>query len=232
MNNPYEQQIAGGSMQVSSEQASTLVRIYLNKIYLWMGVALLVTALVAGYTSTSQEAMNWISSGLNRFIVIAGSIACFLVMIFAYRKLSASAVGVLFLTYSALTGLLFGPESLALAFGVTAGTFGAMSLFGALTKINLSKMGRICTMMLIGLIIAIIANIFVGSSMLQLGICIVGVVIFSLLTASDTQKLVEEGRVLEPNAMGKPAIMGALTLYLDFINLFIFLLQLLGNREE
>ncbi len=219
-------------------EASNRVRVYLNKVYTWMSLALLCTALVASYTITSEATLTWISTGYNSIMVLLGSVAIFLVMLFAQNRLTPMALGTLFLAYSALSGLVFGPilmqytqQSVGLAFGCTAGTFGAMSIYGACTKRNLSGIGRVMTMMLIGLIICSVVNIFVGSSMLDFGISIAGVGIFSVLTAYDTQKLIEQGRVLEPGETGRPAVMGALTLYLDFINLFLFLLRLLGRRD-
>ncbi len=218
-----------------SEQSSTLVRTYLNKVYLWMSIALLMTAAVATYTAQSYEIMTWISTGFNRFIVFGGTIGIILIMIFGANRLTAGALGTLFLAYSALSGLMFGPllviytqQSVGIAFACTAGTFGAMSLYGAFTKRNLSGIGRAMIMALIGLIIASLVNYFVQSSMMSFIISAAGVVIFSVLTAYDTQKLIEEGRVLEEGEQGKPAILGALTLYLDFINLFIFLLRFIG----
>lgn len=217
---------------------ASLVRAYLNKIYLWMSVALMTTAIVAAYSASSAEAIIWLQSGFNGFLVIGGSLAIILIMMFAYNKLSSGALTVLFLSYSALTGLLFGPlltfytqQSLGLAFGCTAGTFGAMSLYGAFTKRNLSGVGRAATMMLFGLIIAILANYFFKSSSLDLIISLAGVGIFSVLTAYDTQKLIEQGGILKANEQAKPAIMGALRLYLDFINLFLFILHILGREK-
>jgi len=217
---------------------ASLVRVYLNKVYLWMSVALMSTAIVAAYTSGSHETMTWLKSGFNSFIVVGASVAIVLVMIFAYNKLSSGALTMLFLGYSALTGLVFGPiismytqQSLALAFGCTAGTFGAMSLYGAFTKKNLSTVGRAARMMLIGLFITMIANYFFASSTLDLIISLAGIGIFSALTAYHTQKLIEQGGILGANKQAKPAVMGALTLYLDFINLFLFMLRFLGREK-
>lgn len=236
MNSPQNQQ--SNYVQNLDTGDASLVRAYLNKIYLWMSIALMTTAIVAVYSASSDAALTWIQSGYNSIIVMIASIAIILTMVFAYNKLSSSALTILFITYSALTGLIFGPllifytqQSLGLAFGCTAGTFGAMSLYGAFTKRNLSTVGRAAMMMLIGLIIASFANMFFGSSTLELIISLAGVGIFSILTAYDTQKLIQQGGILEANQQSKPAVMGALTLYLDFINLFLFLLRFLGREK-
>ena len=223
---------------VNEQKYAAAATRYLNKVYLWMATALLTTSILAFYTAQSTELLTWLLSGMNTIILLIVSVALVLVMCFANRFFSPMALGVIFLTYSGVTGLIFGPllleytqESLALTFAVTAGTFGAMSLFGAFTKKNLSGMGRFLLMALFGLIIASIANIFFGSGTLNLICSFAGVLIFSGLTAYDTQRLLAEGRLLEDDQMGKPAVMGALTLYLDFINLFLYLLRFLGNRD-
>ncbi len=223
---------------MNADEVNRRVRVYLNKVYMWMAIALITTATVAAYTADSTEAMTWVTSGAGSLVTILGSLAIIVIMHLMRNKLTSGALTMLFLTYSALTGLFFGPllvvytsQSLGLAFGCTAGTFGAMSLYGAMTKRNLSTMGRFMFMALIGLIICSVLNIFVGSGMLDFVICIAGVLIFSGLTAYDTQKLIEEGGILEEHQMAKPAVFGALSLYLDFINLFLYLLRLIGNRD-
>ncbi len=223
---------------MNAEEINRRVRVYLNKVYMWMAIALVITAAVAAHTANSPEAMAWVCSGMGSLVTILGSLGIIIVMHFMRNKLTSSALTMLFLTYSALTGLFFGPllvaytsQSLGLAFGCTAGTFGAMSIYGATTKRNLSTMGRFFFMALIGLLICIFLNWFIGSSMLDFAICIGGVLIFSGLTAYDTQKLIEEGGILQDHQMAKPAIFGALSLYLDFINLFLYLLRLIGNRD-
>lgn len=229
-------QPSGAAM--NAEEINRRVRVYLNKVYMWMAIALVVTAAVAAHTANSPEAMAWVCSGTGSLISIVGSLGIIIIMHVMRNKLTSGALTMLFLTYSGLTGLIFGPlisfytsQSLGLAFGCTAGTFGAMSLYGATTKRNLSTMGRFLFMALIGLLICIFLNMFMGSGMLDFAICIGGVLIFSGLTAYDTQKLIEEGGILQDHQMAKPAIFGALSLYLDFINLFIYLLRLIGNRD-
>ena len=143
------------------------------------------------------------------------------------------------LAYSALQGALFSPlmhvytnESLGLTFACTAGMFGVMALYGMTTKRNLSGLGRTLMMMFIGLLIASIANIFIGGSTMSLVICVAGIVIFSLFTAYDFQRLQAEGAYLEDEVeREKGAILGALSLYINFYNIFIYLLRFLGDRE-
>ncbi len=223
---------------MNADEVNRRVRVYLNKVYMWMAIALITTAAVAAYAADSPETMAWIMSGTGTWVTILGSLGIIVIMHLMRNKLTSGALTMLFLSYSALTGLFFGPllvvytsQSLGLAFGCTAGTFGAMSLYGAMTKRNLSTMGRFMFMALIGLIICSVLNIFVGSGMLDFVICIAGVLIFSGLTAYDTQKLIEEGGILEEHQMAKPAVFGALSLYLDFINLFLYILRLIGNRD-
>lgn len=159
-------------------------------------------------------------------------------MCFAARRLTAGALGVLLVVFAVTQGLLFGPilchftqESLGLTFACTAGMFGAMSIFGVMTKVDMSGWGRGLLMALIGLIIVGIANAFWGNGVAELFISASGVVIFSLLTAYDTQKLLNEGLYGTEEERRKGAILGALSLYLDFINLFLYLLRFLGREE-
>ncbi|MBQ3239963.1 MAG: Bax inhibitor-1/YccA family protein [Akkermansia sp.] len=221
---------------VDSQTAGMMARAYLNKVYAWMAVTMLVTAGTAVYAMQSSEILTWIVS--NIWLMLIGSIGIILVMIFAARRLTAGALGVLLMVFAVAEGLLFGPilchytqESLGLTFACTAGMFGAMSLFGAMTGINMGSWGRGLMMALIGLIIAGIANAFWGNGLTELIISAAGVIIFSILTAYDTQKLLQEGLCGTEEERSKGAILGALSLYLDFINLFLYLLRFLGRDE-
>ena len=224
------------SNALDTQAANALARAYLNKVYAWMAVTMLVTAGIAVYTLQSSEALTWIVN--NICLLILGSIGVILIMCFAARKLTVGALGTLLLVFAVAEGLLFGPilchytqESLGLTFACTAGMFGVMSLFGAMTKINMSSWGRGLFMALLGLIIVGIANVFWGNGMMELIISAAGVIIFSILTAYDTQKLLQEGLYGTEAERSKGAILGALSLYLDFINLFIYLLRFLGRDE-
>lgn len=219
-----------------SASAGALARRYLNKVYAWMSVTMLVTAGTAIYALQSAEMLTWIVSHM--LLLVLGSIAVILTMLFAARRLTAGALAALLIVFAVAEGLLFGPilcfytqESLGLTFACTAGMFGAMSLFGAMTKINLSSWGRGLFMALLGLIIAGIANIFWGNGLMELIISAAGVIIFSMLTAYDTQKLLQEGLYGTEEERNKGAILGALSLYLDFLNLFLYLLRFLGRDE-
>ncbi|NTV47602.1 MAG: Bax inhibitor-1/YccA family protein, partial [Chlorobiales bacterium] len=158
----------------------------------------------------------------------------------AINKLSAAAASGLFFLYSALNGLtlasiflVYSLGSIAGTFVVTAGMFGAMSLYGMTTKRDLTKFGSIAMMGLIGIIIAGVVNMFMASSVLNLIISVVGVILFTGLTAYDTQKIKEMAAMTnDGESEGKVAVMGALSLYLDFINLFLMLLRLFGSSRE
>lgn len=224
------------SNTLDSQAANALARTYLNKVYAWMAVTMLVTAGTAVYALQSAEMLTWVVN--NIWLLMLGSIGVIIVMCLAARRLTAGALGILLMVFAVAEGLLFGPilchytqESLGLTFACTAGMFGAMSLFGAMTKINMSSWGRGLFMGLIGLIIAGIANAFWGNGMTELIISAAGVILFSILTAYDTQKLLQEGLYGTEEERSKGAILGALSLYLDFINLFLYLLRFLGRDE-
>ena len=127
---------------------------------------------------------------------------------------------------------MYTQDSLALAFACTAGMFGAMALYGAFTKTNLSSLGRTLMMLLFGLIIASIANVFWGNGMFDLICSGIGVVVFALFTAYDTQKIIELGLCEDEEMRRKGAVFGAMNLYLDFINLFLYLLRFLGSSND
>lgn len=221
----------------TSSAASTL----LKSVYLQMAAALSVTGLVAYFLSTSS--LFWEMMYTNSSLMWITLIAQFgLVIWISARldKMSMTSATLLFILYSALMGvtmssifLVYTMESIASTFFITAGTFLAMSIIGFVTRIDLSRIGSILFMALIGLIIATIVNIFLGSETLYWVISYVGVLIFVGLTAFDTQKI--KSMVTNYGAadeMGhKIALFGALTLYLDFVNLFLYLLRILGNRD-
>ncbi len=228
--------IQPNSDALNTQAANVLARAYLNKVYAWMAATMMVTSATAIYCMQSSELLTRIES--NIWLLIICSIAVILIMCFAARRLTAGALGVLLVVFAVTQGLLFGPilchftqESLGLTFACTAGMFGAMSIFGVMTKVDMSGWGRGLLMALIGLIIVGIANAFWGNGVAELFISASGVVIFSLLTAYDTQKLLNEGLYGTEEERRKGAILGALSLYLDFINLFLYLLRFLGREE-
>lgn len=223
---------------IPAEATAALAKAYLNKVYMWMAVSLMVTAGVAVYAANSRDTIMWVME--HPILLCIGTIGIILVMSFCRNMLTSGALAVLLLLFSAVEGMLFGPlliaytsQSIGLAFGCAAGMFGAMALYGAFTKRNLSTMGRTLFMLLIGLIIAGIANMFWGNSTFDLITSAIGVIVFALFTAYDTQRLLQEGLFCTDEDMRrKGAILGALTLYLDFINLFLYLLRFLGRSSE
>jgi FtsH-binding integral membrane protein len=212
---------------------NTLIR----QVYAWMGAGLAITAFMALITLSSPEVLKAIMGNRLLFYgLMIGELALVFTLSGAINRLSATTATLLFVAYSALNGvtlsivaLVYTANSIASTFVITAGMFGAMSIFGYLTKRDLTSWGSFLFMGLIGVVIASIVNIFVGSSAVSWVISGIGVIVFTGLTAYDTWKIKEmaaqgtEGR--------KPAILGALTLYLDFINLFLMLLRFTGNRR-
>lgn len=212
---------------------NTLIR----QVYAWMGGGLLITALLAMVTISSPALLNAVFG--NRLVfygLIIGELGLVIAISGAINKLSASAASLLFILYAALNGVtmsvifaVYTAESIASTFVITAATFGAMSIYGYLTKSDLTRWGSFLFMGLIGIVIASLVNIFTRSSAVSWIISAVGVIVFTGLSAYDTWKI---KAMATAGAEGrKPAILGALTLYLDFINLFLMLLRLLGNRR-
>ena len=213
----------------------------IRKVYTWMAMALAITGITAYGVSISPNLVNLIfSSKMVFFGIIIAELALVLILSARLHKLSLSTATLMFILYSVLNGvtlssifLLYTTSSIATTFFISAGTFGAMSLYGAVTKTDLSSIGKILYMALIGLIIATVVNMFMHSSGFDIIISYAGVLIFVGLTAWDTQKIklmLAEADYMDEGAQ-KLALIGALTLYLDFINLFIYLLRILGKRN-
>ena len=221
---------------------SSVFAVLMRNVYTWMACGLAMTALTAMIVGRNE---NWVytiaTSGMYWGLLIAEVV---LVIFLSARihKMSFATAGLMFAAYAILNGvtmsiimLAYTAESIAQAFFVTAGTFGGMSLVGFFIKKDLSAMGRTLMMALIGLIIATIVNIFWQNSMMASILNYAGVIIFVALTAYDTQKI----KVMLQQAQyagisdqtNKLALMGSLTLYLDFINLFLYILRLFGNRK-
>jgi FtsH-binding integral membrane protein len=215
----------------------------MRNVYLWMTLGLLLTAVTAYLTITVEPVGNLLSYPL----VVFGTFIAQLVLVFvlagAIWKLSAGAATAIFLGYAALNGftlslilLYYELGTVTTAFLSTAALFGAMTIVGLTTKADLTKLGTYLFMGLIGLLIALVINIFLRSSTFDLIISIFGVVLFTALTAYDTQKIQRMARdpriqAEGPALMQKLSILGALSLYLDFLNLFLYLLRLLGRRS-
>lgn len=216
-------------------------RAFVTKVYWWMAVALCLTAVVAMWTASTpalQQAI--IGNQIVFFGLMIAEIALVFYLSFRVAKMSVQAASVAFVVYSLLNGLTlsiiflaFTSASIASTFFITAGTFAFMSAYGYFTKTDLTSIGNICFMALIGLILASIVNIFWNNSTLYWITTYAGVLIFVGLTAYDTQKIKRLGQMLdeESDEGKKAAIMGALALYLDFINLFLMMLRIFGRRR-
>ena len=214
----------------------------MRKVYVWMTLALVVSGLTAMYVAQSSTLMSaLITSSSSIWILCIAEIALVIYLTARINKMSFPAAGILFVLYSVLNGvtlsfifLAYTLNSIASTFFITAGTFATMSLIGYNTKKDLSGMGRYLLYALIGLIIASVVNIFMASSPLQWIISFAGVIIFVGLTAYDTQKIkhmfLMYGDSVNDSTQ-KLALMGSLSLYLDFINLFLYLLRFVGDRK-
>lgn len=256
MNNYY-----GGSWAPDARPSESLplgvVNAFLQRVFVIMACGLAVTGAAAwalfnmafsatptGIQIASDLYLNpgfsWML-GLGKFVPL---IVTFLMVMFirsALSRMSYAGGTVYFAIYAALTGIGLAPifaiytaGSIALTFFITAGMFGAMAIYGMTTKADMTKLGSILIMGLFGIIIASVVNIFLGSNTMQLIISILGVIIFTGLTAYDVQRILRESLTMDANTeeAKKASIMGALILYLDFLNLFLFLLQLLGSRRD
>ena len=243
--------------KVKAAQQSTVVmdeglRAYMLKVYNYMATGILITGIISVLTFRLSVETNDVGSivaftslgnavffsGLKWLIMLA-PLGIVFYMSFGINKMSTSKAQTVFWIFASLMGLSlswilvqFTGKSVARVFFITSATFGAMSIYGYTTKRDLTKLGSFLMMGLIGIIIASLVNIFLKSSMMHFVISILGVLIFVGLTAYDTQKIKKMYSASDTGElMGKKAVMGALTLYLDFINLFIMLLRLFGQRR-
>lgn len=227
--------------RISAEQAAQVAKAFMVKVYGWMTAAMMITAVAAMFTAINESMRTLVFETPG---VLIGLIIVTLAMVFglsfAIGKISAAAATVVFVLYSLLNGMILGWVFLAYtqsvifqAFFVCAAMFGAMSVWGYTTKRDLSGWGSILFMALIGLIIASVVNIFLASSALYWLVTYAGVIIFVGLTAYDTQRIKQMSLAVSTSGelMQKAAIIGALALYLDFINLFLLLLRLFANRD-
>lgn len=222
------------------------LRAYMLKVYNLMALGLAITG-VAAYLSFQFAFANGELTAFGqaiyvsplKWVVILAPLALVFFLSFRIHSMTVAAAQTTFAVYAALVGLslssiflIYTGQSVVQTFFVTAASFGALSLYGYTTKRDLSAMGSFLMMGLFGLIIASLVNIFLASSAMQFAISVLGVLIFAGLTAYDTQRIKELYLEADDVAVaGRKAIMGALTLYLDFINLFMFLLQFMGNRK-
>src|SRR5712671_2292328 len=215
------------------------LRAHMQRVYSYMAGGLALTGIVA-YAAAASGFYQSIAGTPLIWIVMLAPLGFVLTISFGIQRMSAGTATLLFWLYAAVMGLslggiflVFTGESIARVFFITAATFGAMSVYGYTTRSDLSGFGSFLMMGLIGLVIASVINIFVGSSALQFAISIIGVIIFVGLTAYDTQRIREMYLEADTGEIAsKKAVMGALALYLDFINLFMIFLQLFGQRRD
>jgi len=211
----------------------------IRKVYVWMCLALLITAGTAYRVANSEELLRIIfSSKLSFFGIIIAQFAIVWFLSARIKTLSMTTATILFALYSVLMGvtmscifIAYTQSSIASTFFITAGTFAVMSIYGFTTKKDLTSIGNLLFMALVGLIIAMVVNFFLKSSMMDLVISCIGVLIFVGLTAYDTQKIKSLMNRENTEENQKMAIIGSLMLYLDFINLFLFLLRIFGRRR-
>ncbi|QJT07411.1 Bax inhibitor-1/YccA family protein [Oceanidesulfovibrio marinus] len=223
-----------------------VVNAFMRGVYFWMSLGLLVTGGVAWYVAHSEAVLSLFvtpQGGISG-LFIGLIIAEFLLVIAlsaAISRISATAATAMFMVYSALNGvtisfifLIYTQASIVSTFLICAAMFGAMSLYGLMTKKDLTSMGSFMFMGLIGIIIAMVVNIFLQSTVLDMVVSVIGVIVFTGLTAYDTQQLRVMGETVpegDATAVRRGTIIGALRLYLDFINLFLMLLRLFGDRR-
>ena len=219
------------------------LRSFMLSVYNYMGLGLAITGLVALAVASSPAIYMPIFTTPLKWVVILAPLGFVMFLSARIHAMSVSAAQLTFWLFAGVMGismasifLVFTGESIARVFFVTAATFGAVSLYGYTTKRDLSGMGSFLFMGLIGIVIASLVNIFIGSTALQFAVSVIGVLVFTGLTAWDTQRLKEQylGSLQYAGAdiAGKTAVMGALSLYLNFINLFTMLLQLMGNQRS
>lgn len=228
--------------QINSQNQSldAYVSSVMRRVYVKMFLGLIITALTAFIMGTNYGVMSWM---VTHPWAYWGLLIAELVMVFtlsgAINKISDSMATTLFYVYSILNGAVFSiilmaytQQSIFQTFFICAGVFGAMSIYGYFTKNDLTRFGSFLMMALWGLIIAIVVNIFMASSTLDWIISFAGVAIFIGLTAWDTQKIKRMAAMTDQNNVGKLATLGALSLYLDFVNLFLYLLRFFGNSRN
>lgn len=233
------------------EETKNIIRDYASKaaqstllrsVYVWMTLALIITGFVSMYVSQSYQLISFILGNRLAFWgMLIGELALVWYLSARISRISFTKATAMFIIYSILNGatlasifLIYTMSSIASTFFVTAGTFGVMALYGYVTKTDLTRIGNICLMALIGLIIATVVSLFWNNSMLEMIISYIGVILFVGLTAYDSQKikrLLMDKDIEVTEETQKIALLGALTLYLDFINLFLYLLRLLGDRK-
>ena len=231
------------SVPLNKTLAQVRINEFIRSVYNWMAIGLGLTGFVAFYVSNSETLIRLIfGNQLIFFGLIIGELVLVFTISARVHKMQASTATSLFVLYAALNGatlsaifLIYTRSSITSTFFICAATFISSSIYGMVTKRDLTSMGQFMFMGLIGIVIASVVNLFVRSSGMSLIVSYIGVIVFVGLTAYDTQKLramaLSQPEGLDRGTVRKGAILGALTLYLDFINLFLMLLRILGNRD-
>lgn len=240
MNNPLNKQFE----YTANPQSIPLVKTFLSGVFMWMFLALAITAATSWLFATTPELIGLLitETGMSflGWVVMLAPLGLVILLSAGINRMGASTMVLIFVLFSMLMGaslsfifLMYELGSIAKTFVITAGMFGTMAVVGYTTKTDLTKFGSLMFMGLIGIIIASVVNMFMQSSTMDYIISFIGVLVFTGLTAYDVQKLKRIGsQIVENNeSVRKITIMGALTLYLDFINLFLFLLRFFGNRK-
>ncbi|MBO5249142.1 MAG: Bax inhibitor-1/YccA family protein [Muribaculaceae bacterium] len=230
----------GNQTFVSEQTLTQTVSSVMKRVYVRMTLALLVTAVTSLWAASSEMFFSFISqNSWSMWVLLIAEVGLVIAISGAINRLSSTAATALFFLFAVINGLALSPiyfvyntVSIAKTFFITAGTFGAMSIYGYFTSNDLSKLGSILYMALFGLIICSVVNIFTKSDTMGWIISFVGVLIFIGLTAWDTQKI-KQMAAMSPNASdGRLATIGALSLYLDFVNLFLYLLRFFGGSRD
>lgn len=238
-----DSQYSNSDPQVFTRENTGVKAGFVANVFAWMFGALIITAVVSYLFGTQVSLIRLLygSSGFTPlgWIITFAPFGLVLLMSLGYNKLSASALTIVFLIYSALMGaslgfifLAFQMGTIFLAFAITSSLFAVMAIAGYTTKIDLTRFGNIMMMGLIGVVIASVVNMFMHNDMMDLVICVVGVLVFTGLIAYDMQRIKQDGQyaMANPESGRKMAIMSALRLYLNFINLFLLILRLLNRR--
>ncbi len=235
----YQNDYSGYNRDYNSQIVTSTVSQVMKKVYFKMFLALLVTAFTALWVAnTPQVAQTILGTGYGYWVPVIIEFGLVIWISAGINKMSSTTATLLFYLFAIVNGLTlsviffaYAPEAIVKAFFITASTFGAMSVYGYLTNKDLTKIGTFFMYALFGLIIASLVNIFMKSSQLDWIISIVGVFLFLGLTAWDTQQIKRIAEMAPSDTVGKLATIGALNLYLDFINLFLFILRIFGNRD-
>ncbi len=230
-NNEEENNVFGNVIEMSS---------LMSKVFMWLFVAIGISGITAFAVSTSETLLNMVFGNIAVFFILAiAELILVIVLSRTIQKISYTTAIIGFIAYSIINGLTLSVVflayelgSIALVFFITAGLFGLMAFIGYTTSMDLSKIGNICMIGLIGIIIAGLINLFIGSSGLETIICIVGIVVFIGLTAYDIQKIKVLSQNTTEEQVNNLSIVCALTIYLDFINLFLKILSLMGKRRD